>query len=276
MKKLNIYICFLSFTTMVWSEKVSLRIKRAPIINGQVTTISKKPYFASIVELDNEFKSWCPICGATIITAQWLLTAAHCIQPPIKYLKVRTGTDKYFIPKDKEELHLHEILAAIPHPDYSHMNILKIPIECRIGLQMPINLPTDTLFLKAGTALTIVGFGFNTNQEQQDNTMLPIKLLYGTVRVMEKQDCQRIYEDWFIEKTDHHFCATSQKFEVAKGDSGGPAVYNSYLIGIISSGGQGKDQYPGLFIDVRKFIGWIKMVIGIDNARSLKKCCAIV
>ena len=94
---------------------------------------------------------------------------------------------------------------------------------------------------------------------------------------MEQNKCAEKYSNFRI--TDNLMCATSKKQEPGNGDSGGPAVMNSQLVGIISSGGRGLDGYPGIFTVVHKYVDWIVDHTGVDNIgpvdsnHCLKKPC---
>ena len=57
-------------------------------------------------------------------------------------------------------------------------------------------------------------------------------------------------------------CAGSEGKDSCQGDSGGPLtcnnIYGKYLCGIVSFGiGCGQRDYPGVYTDVSKYLGWI-------------------
>ena len=70
MLKLLIFLC----SALSISECVKNRNKTYRIVGGHVVDIEMHPYQVSVRELNEH------ICGGSIITNRWVLTAGHCVE----------------------------------------------------------------------------------------------------------------------------------------------------------------------------------------------------
>lgn len=83
---------------------------REKIIGGSyVNSISEVPYQVSIQKLGIH------LCGGTIVTPMYIITAAHCFKNyNIKQLTVKTGTHNL-----TNGGQVHKVEKVIPHPQFS-------------------------------------------------------------------------------------------------------------------------------------------------------------
>lgn len=90
------------------------------IVNGSKANVSQFPYFAHLIiqtsQNDTDSKPIIKGCGATLISDEWLLTAAHCISQGEKLNAflgtIRKGRNNYdrgylMILVDKKNFHIH-------------------------------------------------------------------------------------------------------------------------------------------------------------------------
>ena len=116
------------------------------------------------------------------------------------------------------------------------------------------------MILLTDTAV-VTGWG---QTREGDKTSISDILLKVRVPVVPHQQCEQMYAvhnpPYAI--TDKMICAGTEGKDSCQGDSGGPLtcndIYGKYLCGIVSFGvGCGQRDYPGVYTDVSKYLGWI-------------------
>lgn len=88
------------------------------------------------------------------------------------------------------------------------------------------------------------------------------------VFVIDNNECQNKYEDQQIKIKDEMFCASSPLSDACEGDSGGPAVIDGKLAGIVSFGGNCEKFYPGVYTNIFNYHEWISKNTGIQDLLS--------
>ena len=135
---------------------------QAPILGGERTNLGDYPSTLVILVGGG-------LCTATLLTPEWVLTAAHCISPEVlgasaaqitSSLRVHLGTVNLGVSPGT----VLRASAAIPHPDFSlaglgahDIGLIKLVTPVTDVTMVPINLIEGRV--PPGTALTMVGFG---------------------------------------------------------------------------------------------------------------------
>ncbi|XP_045211253.2 prostasin-like [Mercenaria mercenaria] len=209
-------------------------------------------------------------CGGSILDNQIVLTAAHCLfgETNLAAWSVYVGKHHKDI-KDKTERH-YAIKHFIPHEKFNKLTLmndialllLKEPIIFTYYAR-PICLPLQNSPL-TGQCFT-TGWG-ETKGTGYDDVLKEIQLdpkKYALCLLLLKK----------IGKIPlrNIFCAGYQDADACYGDSGGPYSCKIkgrwYIKGIVSSGPDcGQPGWSGIYVNVSRYISWIKKRIAIAKA----------
>ncbi|OXU22006.1 hypothetical protein TSAR_001426 [Trichomalopsis sarcophagae] len=217
---------------------------------GDYFPIKDVPYMAQLYfEAENGMISY---CGATILSEYWLVSAAHCVGLKGMVInQVRVGSTF-----TAEAGNVINITRIIVNGNYETNNIwdsdislikLQSPIEFD-EKQQPIHVAREPP--KVGDSITISGFGYSYRG------LMGESLQVGHVPVIDDETCRVNYTI-----TKNMFCTSTSKIDLCYGDSGGPAVLDGKLVGIVSQGCE--ITAPNVFTKVANFYNWIIKHTGI-------------
>ncbi|XP_067881910.1 serine protease 27-like isoform X2 [Heterodontus francisci] len=242
------------------------------IVGGQDSMAGSWPWQVSIHEGSSH------ICGGTLITNTWVLTAAHCVsQRKIRSYTVYAGRYqqggvnnnersstvqsvirhvKYQEDKNDYDIALVKLMKTIPYSDYI----------------LPICLPNSRFQISCGSECWVTGWG---NVQESVSLPSPGTLQEVAVDLIGRQTCNLLYQRGVTSTSDittisdKMLCAGLPQGtkDACQGDSGGPLVYlnnNTWVqVGIVSFGEScGLADRPGVYTDVAAFQTWITGNVG--------------
>lgn len=233
------------------------------------TSIKQWPWIAALIDNDDKLR-----CGASLISSQWLMTAAHCL-----YSNGRVNTDliptAIFQQSNLEQLNPESIIRPISqvviHPEYNYFtndnDIALLKLQTPVSELEPIRLPglyIDSPVVANGTFATVLGWGRNQSFE------VDYRLRKAELPVADLHECAKIYSAFGININPNMLCAGFELggYDACSGDSGGPLVVPHESgsgwkqIGIVSFGiGCAKPDYFGVYTRISRYIDFIEKTI---------------
>jgi secreted trypsin-like serine protease len=202
------------------------------------------------------------LCGASMITDRWAVTAAHCVEGdlPIDEIVARVGSN------DRTRGgHVRRLTRVILHPDYSkrpdgtHVvaDIALIELSAPVDVQpVPIARAAAT----QGTRTRILGWGNTCADPLPACEVNPVLLNELDTQVTAAGDCDDMNPAMELCTGD-----PAAKSGPCSGDSGGPQVKAAgdgqwEIVGVTSRGGGGPPCIRGtsIYTSVTAYTRWIE------------------
>ncbi|XP_050717404.1 trypsin II-P29-like [Eriocheir sinensis] len=237
------------------------------VVGGYVTVLHEWPWQVALRKISDDFI----FCGGSLVSPEWVVTAAHCMQYILK-------TDMYVTVGDYErEISTNNRLrvavgveTVVSHPQYDTLTVdndiallrLSKALEYTLAVA-PICLPcgmSETNFQK-GTG-TVTGWGTTASNGNVSQVLLEAQLPLLTTK-----EC-RIYHGNSV--TTNMLCTYQEGKDACQGDSGGPLAWKDaanlhYLAGVVSWGyGCADANSPGVYTKVTKYLDWIQKETSIN------------
>ncbi|XP_069000167.1 plasminogen activator, urokinase a [Embiotoca jacksoni] len=245
------------------------------IVGGSFTPIESHPWVAAI------FYRYGFLCGGSLISPCWVLTAAHCFSDSelvkTKDLSVylgKTAINETYANKEQRFV----VEKLIIHQQYNDSNynndiaLLKIKstnggCAVRSPSVRTVCLPPAHTQLPAGFTCSIAGFG----KERPESWQFSQFLKQANVELLSNTNCNsELHYDNLI--TENMLCAGSPDWstDACKGDSGGPLACEVsgriFLFGVVSWGeGCANWNKPGVYTRVTNYNQWIATETGLPG-----------
>ncbi|XP_039437950.1 trypsin alpha-3-like [Culex pipiens pallens] len=227
---------FAGYAEDLWLQKNSMRpvgledfeepTYEGRIVGGNEVPISQFPYQLSLRQNGNH------ICGASIISSNWALSAAHCTfpMPSVAAITFRAGSASRLTGGT-----IFQAAQIINHHAYNANNLDNDVCVIRITTSFtgtniaPITLVPSGTGFGAGTRSVVSGWGLT-----QQGGSLPANLRAVDIPVVAQATCQAQWGSGRILAS--MVCAGEPGRDSCNGDSGGPLVTGGRQFGIVSWG----------------------------------------
>ncbi|XP_055587639.1 brachyurin-like [Uranotaenia lowii] len=237
--------------------------KTSRIVNGKLAQLGQFPYQVYMILSDPN--GYSVVGGGSIISDEWILTAAHCIHGVTK-ADVYMGAvywysaDRVMIPARSFIQHPSYVPTAFTHD----IGLIRLSAKITFNTVIkPISLASaeDGPYEYLDDA-QVSGFGKTSDLA----TYASSYLYYTDVMTISNDECKQTFAHHIIDST---ICSRSLTANPVShscsGDSGGPLVYRGVQIGVVSFGASGgcEKNYPKAYARVSAFRNWIRCVTGV-------------
>ncbi|XP_010883330.1 chymotrypsin-like protease CTRL-1 [Esox lucius] len=250
----------LALVASVWGcgvPSIPPQVSGLKIVNGQNAVSGSWPWQVSLQD-----STGFHFCGGSLISQNWVVTAAHCRVTPGRHRVILGEHDRQ---SNAEQLQIKTISKAITHPYYNSqtfnndVTLLKLSSPAQITSRVsPVCLAYSSTSFPTGTRCVTTGWG------KTGTTSSPRILQQVALPLLSSAQCKQYWGQNRI--TDAMICAGASGVSSCQGDSGGPLVCQSggvwSQVGIVSWGTSNCNvQTPAVYSRVSYLRGWIDQTV---------------
>ncbi len=229
------------------------------IVNGTVSAVGSRPYQVAVLDSRNLTSAF---CGGTLISANWVMTAAHCVVGSSTSSRVvRAGVYNLSKASEGQTVNVSQIIV---HPNYngnsnsSDIALLKLSQAVTAPNIVPAAIPGNAVEAVLDVnGKTVVASGWGKTESgavssQLREVVFPI--------VVTGNQCGSRPANTICGPADN----TGK--DTCNGDSGGPLAQTyqgkTYVLGIVSYG-PSACRGNGVYTRVNGFAAWIEQTSGV-------------
>uniref|UniRef100_A0A8C1JWZ6 Coagulation factor IX n=1 Tax=Cyprinus carpio TaxID=7962 RepID=A0A8C1JWZ6_CYPCA len=251
-----------------WHTKKNATNTENRIVGGNEATPGEIPWQVVFIEKVNKIA----FCGGSLLSEEWVITAAHCVEGKVGSFFIRVG--EHDLSKNEGRESDHGIAEYHIHPRYNSQRSLYNHDIALLKLKGPIKFSdyalsiclgskdfTENLLMSAENSL-VSGWGRLRYGGVESKTLQKVELPY-----VDRIKCKGSSTDTISR---FMFCAgySTIRKDSCQGDSGGPHAtrYQNtwFLTGIVSWGEEcAKEGKYGIYTRISKYMYWISNVTGI-------------
>ncbi|XP_058444541.1 serine protease persephone-like [Malaya genurostris] len=216
-------------------------------------------------------------CGASLISSQYLLTAAHCLIPE-RPTFARLGVTHLFEYNENDPPVDVAIKNVVIHPKYTarpltnDIALLELNRTINEAFLIPACLYTNATDPPTNVSLSIEGWG---STDPNDIGISPV-LLKANVTSLDRGACNDTLSKDKSRRSagelqNTQLCALGRNAQnetvgdTCVGDSGGPLeliqARRRYIVGVTSNGKLCGSSWPGIYTRVSHYLDWIESIV---------------
>ncbi|KAL1501553.1 hypothetical protein ABEB36_006854 [Hypothenemus hampei] len=229
------------------------------IVGGTVAARGQFPYQVALIINNSGF------CGGSILSNQWVLTAAHCVDTATSVQIIVGAHNPRTTVNEPTQVRLAANARTVhaqwnPNTianDVALLRAASIPVG-QSGISR-VNLAAASAGTFAGSNGVISGWGRTSDA----SSAIATELRTVTVPVITNAVCQQTYGTSSVNA--QHICTSGANGRGScNGDSGGPLTVNGVQVGIVSFGTRlCAAGNPSVFARVSHFRSWISSNSGV-------------
>ncbi|CAH0400205.1 unnamed protein product [Chilo suppressalis] len=256
----------ISLASKIKASEDAIISKQSRIVGGVIAPLNKHPFLAGLL-----INFWniagTSACGASLLTPDRLLTAAHCWFDGVNQASQFTVVlGSHFLFSGGQRILTRQV---VPHPQWTPSRLandvamIYLPVQVTFTSSIqPITIPDwhELGDLFVGNWATAAGYGLTSDQQTGVSSQTSVSQV--NLQVITEAQCRAVYGANFILPST--LCTNGAGgVGVCRGDSGGPLFINRggrrVLIGVSSFVAQNGCQlgYPSAFARVTSFYSFI-------------------
>ncbi|XP_076285721.1 trypsin-1-like [Lasioglossum baleicum] len=240
------------------------------VVGGSEAVRGKFPWQVS---LQWGVLSYSHFCGGSMITAQWVITAGHCVDAVPSYGQFVVKAGKHSLRSTESEEQVVAVAKSFVHEKYpgnvapNDIALLKLskPLKLTKSVQ-PISLPAAGSIPTGNAVLSGWGSTSRTN-----SPIMPDKLQSVTLPLIDLKTCKKAVEDLTgpspLDPVNVCTGPLTGGYSACSGDSGGPLILEKNgkpeIIGVVSWGiiPCGTVGAPSVYTRTSAYNDWINNII---------------